>query len=159
MKKQLTILAVILGAALVFAACASTTYPINTEKYTGNVVYWDENLPREESVELLLFSTGLTVTSYNGVPVNWGEKPRVFLPSGPAVFTLDLNRLDVVSVYMTGSTIFVWDFKAGDRFSVTGWTRDKKPGLMLLSLNEKKELNEQDFYPFPELEPEKTVLE
>jgi hypothetical protein len=156
MKKKLTILAAVLGAALVFAACMS--YPIKAENYTSNIVYWDENLPREESVELALFSAGLTVTSYNGIPVDWGKKPLVFLPPGPTVFTLNLTKFDTGSVIVNGSTIFAWDFKAGDRFNLHGWNRGK-PGLLLWNMDVEKNFGEYDFYPFPKSEPGQTVLE
>jgi hypothetical protein len=159
MKKKLTILAAIavLGAAPVFVAC--TSYPIKAENYTSNIVYWDENLPREESVELLLAQEGFTVTSYNGVPVDWGKKPLVFLPPGPTVFTLSLTKFDTTTVILNGSTIFVWDFKAGDRFNLHGWSRYGKPGIILWNMEVKKNFGEYDFYPFPESEPGQTVLE
>jgi hypothetical protein len=122
-------------AALVFASCVS--YPLKAENYTKNIHYWDESIPKEESVELF-FLDGLIPTSYNGVPVDWGKKPLVFLPSGPTVITVDLNKLDTGGVLYSGDSIFVWNFKAGDRFALRGWRRDGKPGLLLHDMQLKK---------------------
>ncbi|MDR0587122.1 MAG: hypothetical protein LBG26_07775 [Treponema sp.] len=141
-------------AALVFGSCYS--YPINAENYTKNIHYWDESLPREESVELF-FGAGLSATSYNGVSVDWGEKALVFLPPGETVFTLDLNKLSTSSGIYNGSSSFVWNFRAGDRFALYGWKRDGKLGLLLWSMDVKKDWDEYDFFPFPE--SGRTVLE
>jgi hypothetical protein len=141
--------------ALVFMSCMS--YPIKTENYTKNIHYWDESIPREESVELAFFAAGITPTSYNGIPVDWGKKPLVFLPPGDTVITVDLDKFDTAGVLYSGNTVLVWNFKAGDRFSVQGLHRDGKPGFLLYDLDVKKKWEEYDFFPFPE--QGKTVLE
>ncbi|MDR2313823.1 MAG: hypothetical protein LBE02_04745 [Spirochaetaceae bacterium] len=140
--------------AFIFASCSS--YPIKAENLTKNIHYWDENLPREESVELL-FCEGLVITSYNGIPVDWGKRALVFLPPGETVFTVDLNKLDARGILYNGNSSFVWNFKAGDRFLLYGWIRYGKPGLLLWDLQVRKKPIDMDFFPFPE--PKKTVLE
>ncbi|MDR1308087.1 MAG: hypothetical protein LBK74_11005 [Treponema sp.] len=155
LRNILTVLAAGVVLALLFTSCFS--YPVKAENFTQNIVYWDENLPREESVELAFFAPGLTVTSYNGIPVEWGKKPLVFLPPGPAAFTVDLARFDTTGVLLNGSSAFVWNFKAGDRYSIQGGTRNGKPGILLWNLEVKTKTEDMDFFPFPE--PGKTVLE
>jgi hypothetical protein len=153
--KRLFVGIIAVSVALVFVSCYS--YPLKAENYAKNIVYWDEDLPREESVELLLAQDGLTVTSYNGIAVDWGKKPLVFLPPGPTVFTVELTNLDTGYTLLSGNSIFAWDFKAGDRFNLRGWARDGKYGILLWDMQVKKDFADMDFFPFPE--PEKTVLE
>jgi hypothetical protein len=156
-KKFFVVIAV-LGAALVFASCYS--YPIKAENYTKNIVYWDESLPREESVELAFMADHLTVTSYNGIAVDWGKKPLVFLPPGPTVFTVKIDA-DVGYTHYSGESIFAWDFKAGDRYSLQVGERaiDSKAvaGVVLWNMEVKMKYADMEFFPFPV--PEKTVLE
>ena len=168
-------------AALVFSSCMSTlTMLSNPEKYITNLRYWDENLPKEESVELAFphigygnRSVGLTVTSYNGIPVNWSGDIIVFLPPGETVLTVDFyidssitNPSALVGtgsaytrVYLKsrGSSIFTRNFKAGDRFSLFPELRNGKPGVVLLDMGVKKKPEEYEFVPFPE--PGKIILE
>ncbi|MDR1388559.1 MAG: hypothetical protein LBJ31_01090 [Treponema sp.] len=150
-KRSFVIAAVIL-AAMVLGSCYS--YPINVDRLTSNKQYWDNDLPREQSVELYILY-GLKPTSYNGVEVNWGAKPDVFLPPGRAVLTLDLNFTYYYTNYK-GNNVFVWDFKAGDRYMLYGWERDGKPGVMLFDMDVKKNEEDQYFFPFPE---SKIILE
>ncbi|MDR3173559.1 MAG: hypothetical protein LBU19_04850 [Treponema sp.] len=168
---------VIIGmlVVLLFASCFS--YPIVGEKHTSNIHYWDENLPREESVELGFGFLGvggddLTVTSYNGIPVDWGRKPLVFLPPGETVFTVDYSIAVGGNTLHNGSSIFAWNFKAGDRFILLGAvkvgdkiiqvraggpTKEDRLGIILWDMDVKKDWDEYDFVPFPA--PEKTILE
>jgi hypothetical protein len=141
---------------LVFASCASSiSYPVSAEKFAKNIHYWDENLPREESVELLI-GDEFVVTSYNGIPVNWGGLTLVFLPPGETIFSLDIRIHTGYKIY-SGNSIFLWNFKAGDRFKISGVEKDGKAGVLLWNLDVKKEFEEYDFFPFPE--SGKTVLE
>jgi hypothetical protein len=57
----------------------------------------------------------------------------------------------------SGNSIFIWDFKAGDRFALQVGSRDGKPGVVLWDMQVKKKYADMDFFPFPE--PEKPVLE
>jgi hypothetical protein len=70
---------------------------------------------------------------------------------------VDLDKLDTGGVLYSGNSIFIWNFKAGDRFALRGWRRDSKPGILFQDMQVKKEFEDMDFFPFPE--PGKTVLE
>jgi hypothetical protein len=132
------------------------SYPFNAEKHTQNIVYWDESLPREDSVELL-FTDGIIVTSYNGIPVDWGKKPLVFLPPGETVIAMDFNAHGAGSVIFNGNGSFVRNFKAGDRYLIRGWYQNDKGGILFWDMEVNKRIKEMDFYPFPK--SGKTVLE
>ncbi|MDR0638736.1 MAG: hypothetical protein LBG27_07545 [Spirochaetaceae bacterium] len=135
----------------VFASCFS--YPIDPQRFTNNIHYWDESVPKEESIELYI-GQGLTVTSYNGIPVDWGKTPVVYLPPGEVVFTLELDFYAINNTTYSGNSIFVWNFKAGDRFwlvaMLQGMKQDGKPGIGLMNLDVKQKYEEYDFFPFPE---------
>jgi hypothetical protein len=143
-------------AALLFASCYS--YPIRADNRTKNIVYWDENLPREESVELAFLADHLTVTSYNGISVDWGKKPLVFLPPGPTFFTVDIHAefdFGMSTTRYTGNSVFIWDFKAGDRYLIQVGVRElepgvEKPGVVLWDMEVKRTYTDMEFFPFPE---------
>jgi hypothetical protein len=153
MKKGFCIVAA-LCAAMVIASCYS--YPVNAERFTKNIRYWDEGAPKEESVELFI-QQGLTVTSYNEISVDWGQKALVYLPPGEVVFTLDLDFYTPGNMHYTGDSVFAWNFKIGDRFVLMGDQRDGKPGVLLWDLDVKRSREESAFFPFPE--GERRVLE
>jgi hypothetical protein len=150
MKKGFCIMAA-LCAALVSVSCVS--YPINAERYTQNIRYWDESAPKEESVELFI-RRGMTVTSYNGIPVDWGQNVLVYLPPGEVFFTVDLDFYAVNNTHYTGDSVFAWNFKAGDRFlllaMLQGMKQDGKPGVGVGNMDIKQGYEEYGFFPFPE---------
>ncbi|MDR1388557.1 MAG: hypothetical protein LBJ31_01080 [Treponema sp.] len=151
-KRSFVAAVILVALVLVLGSCVS--YPLNSRSFSHNRLYWDKNMPVDQSVELCLMQ-GLTATSYNGIPVNWGFKPNIFLPTGQTALALDLNYW-LGQTNVKGDAVFVWNFKAGDRFILHGWRRDGKLGILLWNMDVKKELAEYDFFPFPE---SKMILE
>jgi hypothetical protein len=150
MKNLFVKIPAVLLMVMVFASCVS-------------IHYWDKNLPPEESV-LLNIDWEIMVTSYNGVPVDWGRNISVYLPPGEIVLTMKFYILGSGTIY-SGESTFTRDFKAGDKFSLLGWAQDGKPGILLFDkpiiLSGEKVTGKSEFFPFPfsEQETGKIVLE
>jgi hypothetical protein len=140
----------VLLAALVFASCASTHY-------------WDKNLPPEESVLLTIPDWEITVTSYNGMPVDWGRNISVYLPPGEIVLTMKFYMRGSDTIY-NGESTFTRDFKAGDKFTLLGWIQDDKPGVLLFDkpivlVGGKDISGKSEFFPFPKTKSVRIVLD
>jgi hypothetical protein len=136
MKKIFVIMAFAIAVALLFASCE--TLPQNPESYAGIILFWDESLPKEESVGLLL-SSGMKVTSYNGIPVEWGKNgytsslTMVYLPPGTVNFTLDLYYTVGNTIVSMNDAPFEWTFSAGDRYYLYAWWRDDGPAILVIN--------------------------
>jgi hypothetical protein len=157
MKKK-----IILGlcaALLAFVtSCMSITYPVDMEKYVTNIISWDENLPKEESVLIFLGNYWYTgesypqgnykITSYNGITVDWGpvmlRNTILYLPPGQTQLNLRTslsynNYRDIVEYNLQ----FEQNFSAGDRYSLILFFENGIPRIVLHDLIEKKPREEQ----------------
>ena len=136
---------VFLIPALVLVSCTSFPDP---EKYANKAIYWDENMPKEECAGLVI-AKGLTVTSYNGVPVDWGNKAIVYLPPGTINLVMDASY-DTGSTHFSGKNWpFQWTFNAGDRRFLYGWIRDSAPVILVIDHNDKTPWYDQPAYRVP----------
>ncbi|MDR2020208.1 MAG: hypothetical protein LBQ14_05505 [Treponema sp.] len=96
---------VLLAAAAVFTAMACTSAPI----------VFDPALLQEEQT-VLYINKGITVTSYNGIPVQWKKMTAIFLPAGNTELVFDVKAkvfvgrrgvLGVVYLDQSGATKYI----------------------------------------------------
>ena len=123
-------------AAMTLILMSCLSYPENPERVARNIIIWDESLPKEQSIGLFI-NEGLTVTSYNGISVNWVQFTLVYLPPGAVNLRIDAN-------YQTGSRgisgrnwPFQWTFNAGERRYLTGWIVDGEPVIYVIDGSDK----------------------
>jgi hypothetical protein len=161
MKKRVLVTGII---GVLLALIITPAYPAPAKKAPAekvrklpkNAVIWDDTLTIEQGVELKLGYGQFTVTSYNGIDVDWKKGAVVFLPPGETVFTVVVN-FSTASTRYTGESIFVWNFEAGGKFTLWPWAVDGKPGIYVTDMSVKhsyKEYYESPFFAFPEAEEE-----
>ena len=149
MKKIFFIIPVI----LIFASCVA--FDPNIEKQAKNVVIVEKNLPKEQSVGLFI-SYGMTVTNYNGTPVNWGYKTAVYLPPGRILLVADIT-IETLSPdgryrqrYNGENMPFLWTFNAGERRYLQPHVNiENEPVIFVVNPEDKSPFNEHPAYQFP----------
>ena len=143
-------------AVLLFESCESMYYAENPEKHAKTTVFWDENLPKEHCLGLFIHE-GLTVTSYNGVPVNWGKNTMAYLPPGTVNLLMDAHYMTGVYdsngnmiIYNGKNWPFQWTFNAGDVYLLRGWADDiDTPVIKVVNSKEKIDWRDQASYRVP----------
>ena len=120
--------------SLIFMSCLS--YPENPERYAHNIIIWDESLSKEQSIGIFI-TTGLTVTSYNGISVNWGKNTLIYLPPGTVNLLIDANYQTTSTGISGRNWPFQWTFNAGERRYLTGWVVDGEPVIHVIDGSDK----------------------
>ncbi|MDR2211223.1 MAG: hypothetical protein LBO65_07170 [Spirochaetaceae bacterium] len=135
-------------AALMLDSCMS--YPVDIERNAGEVLVWDETLPKEQSVGLSI-PQFVRVTSYNGISVDWRTGKVVYLPPGKINLTITLMDRNSWGAFVWKEDLpFEWTFRAGDRYTLRDRTEwGLFPGLTLQNMNEKLAWEDQITYRFP----------
>jgi hypothetical protein len=159
MKKTFLIFA----AVMILASCDSIIYPKNIEVgcNKSKIVFWDETLSKEECVGLRAVG-GITVTSYNGVPVNWDNWTPFYLPPGKIILTIDLDYKvpygynSYLSIKGTNLP-FECTYNAGEVRYLRPSVKDKMPIIEIASPYDEFPSEQKVIYQFPERE--KIILE
>ena len=154
MRKVLLLLTI----GIVFLSCSSTpsdlsksstaTASSNVSKYerqAKRIILWDESMPKEQCTCLIIMR-GLTVTSYNGIPVNWEWGSMLYIPPGTINLIFDANYFFYNVNYVGKNWPFQWNFKAGEIHSLGGWAKGLDPVIVVWNLNEKIKFVDCPFY-------------
>jgi hypothetical protein len=103
-------------------------------------VIWDESLPADQTA-IIRISSVMTITSYNGVLVQWKEGKltdvEVALPAGNIEFIFDLEAYEMVyggqASYKGKDMLLKYNFAAGKKYvlnfysgSIIVWDGDTK---------------------------------
>ncbi|MDR1419407.1 MAG: hypothetical protein LBI86_03450 [Treponema sp.] len=89
-------------------------------------VIFNPDLPKDQQTSLYIME-GLTVVSYNGIPVNWKNKTDIFLPAGDMELIFDVNSkmsfmvtpTNSITYTFTGTNVpFNYRFEAGKRYNL-----------------------------------------
>ena len=129
-----------------FISCQ--TLPPNPEKYATKTVFWDESMSKEQCVGLAI-QPGLTITSYNGIPVKWEKGTMVYLPPGKINLILDVNYSTGNKGYQGKNWPFQWDFNAGEQRYLMGWEKDGEPVILVIEGGTKVKFFDQPYYKLP----------
>jgi len=105
-----------------------------------------------------LYFQNINVTSYNGINVDW-KNTAVYLPPGKVQMTMDYNPSYAVfdtSIIPRFDLLFERTFDAGERYSLFYRPDLCLDTLLMLDLNEKKNIKDQTIHNFPRAQ--KTIL-
>ena len=142
MKKFL----MICTAVLILVSCVS--HPKNLETNAKDIIFWDESITKEQCAGVYI-TDGLTVTSYNGAPVNWGPDVLLYLPPGEVNFTFAADY-DYGYSHFSGEDIpFKWLFGAGEGRYIRGGYRGNNAVLFVIDPNNKAKWYNQSAYEIP----------
>ncbi|MCL1812463.1 MAG: hypothetical protein FWG29_02945 [Treponema sp.] len=146
---------ILLTAVSILASCMS--YPKNPETLAKKIIYWDENIPKEECAAVFI-QRGLTATNYNGISVDWGKSNiLVYLPPGQVIFLFDADY-DYGYTHFSGKNVpFLWTFNAGDIRYLQGWARDGEPVILVVDPHDTTRWDKQNAFIIPK--GGRTVLE
>jgi len=134
-------------------------------------IIFDDAIPIEETAWLNVSNVG-TVTSFNGIPVQWKTSfgKAIQIPKGTAVLEFDLYLTMGNTTYTGRGIVFAYTFDPGKQYFFMGSRQDEVLGLKIYEydIHEKVKLSNSDmekhflaFAPFLNLGGPggKTVLE